>query len=160
MINYYFILKKNGNGTKDYHIFDSHSHLNDLLHYISFRSMRAFPEDYKTLVPKLLIEAMVAVGASFVSRINLATGDVVPETRALAKGYYNLNLHYILDLTTSLTTYITAVCYNFRCIRYLIRGHAKRCQNTNKTSRHINRSPQYDRKFCKKHTTPFWRIRS
>ncbi|XP_023753269.1 conserved oligomeric Golgi complex subunit 7 [Lactuca sativa] len=53
-------------------------------------SMRAFPEDYKTLVPKLLIEAMVAVGASFVSRINLATGDVVPETRALAKGVLDI----------------------------------------------------------------------
>nr|XP_043617151.1 conserved oligomeric Golgi complex subunit 7 [Erigeron canadensis] len=53
-------------------------------------SMLAFPEDYKTLVPKLLIEAMVAVGASFVSRINLATGDVVPETRALAKGVLDI----------------------------------------------------------------------
>ena len=51
--------------------------------------MLAFPEDYKNLVPKLLIEAMVAVGASFVSRINLATGDVVPETKALAKGFYS-----------------------------------------------------------------------
>ncbi|KAI3508182.1 hypothetical protein L1887_23186 [Cichorium endivia] len=53
-------------------------------------STLAFPEDYKTLVPKLLIEAMVAVGASFVSRINLATGDVVPETRALAKGVLDI----------------------------------------------------------------------
>lgn len=48
--------------------------------------MVAFPEDYKSLVPKLLIETMVAVGASFVSRINLATGDVVPETKSLGKG--------------------------------------------------------------------------
>ncbi|KAJ9546234.1 hypothetical protein OSB04_025941 [Centaurea solstitialis] len=53
-------------------------------------SMLAFPEDYKTLVPNLLIEAMVAVGASFVSRINLATGDVVPETKALAKGVLDI----------------------------------------------------------------------
>ncbi|KAL8253293.1 hypothetical protein R6Q59_036986 [Mikania micrantha] len=53
-------------------------------------SMLAFPDDYKTLVPKLLIEAMVAVGASFVSRINLATGDVVPETKALAKGVLDI----------------------------------------------------------------------
>ncbi|GJT15619.1 conserved oligomeric Golgi complex subunit 7 [Tanacetum coccineum] len=53
-------------------------------------SMLAFPEDYKNLVPKLLIEAMVAVGASFVSRINLATGDVVPETKALAKGVLDI----------------------------------------------------------------------
>ena len=48
--------------------------------------MLAFPNDYKTLVPKLLIETMQAVGASFISRINLATGDVIPETKALAKG--------------------------------------------------------------------------
>lgn len=48
--------------------------------------MVAFPDDYKTLVPKVLIETMATVGASFLSRINLATGDVVPETRGLAKG--------------------------------------------------------------------------
>ncbi|KAG2715621.1 hypothetical protein I3760_03G086600 [Carya illinoinensis] len=48
--------------------------------------MVAFPDDYKTLVPKLLIETMAAVGSSFVSRINLATGNAVPETKALAKG--------------------------------------------------------------------------
>ncbi|KAI3756909.1 hypothetical protein L6452_04441 [Arctium lappa] len=53
-------------------------------------SMLAFPEDYRTLVPNLLIEAMVAVGASFVSRINIATGDVVPETKALAKGVLDI----------------------------------------------------------------------
>ena len=48
--------------------------------------MVAFPDDYKTLVPKLLIETMASVGSSFISRINLATGEVVPETKALAKG--------------------------------------------------------------------------
>lgn len=48
--------------------------------------MIAFPDDYKSLVPKLLVETMVAVGASFVSRVNLATGEAVPETKALAKG--------------------------------------------------------------------------
>ncbi|KAM0061777.1 putative oligomeric Golgi complex subunit 7 protein [Helianthus debilis subsp. tardiflorus] len=53
-------------------------------------SMLAFPEDYKTLVAKLLIEAMVAIGASFVSRINLATGDVVSETKALGKGVLDI----------------------------------------------------------------------
>ncbi|KAF2315772.1 hypothetical protein GH714_040341 [Hevea brasiliensis] len=52
--------------------------------------MVAFPDDYKILVPKLLIETMQAVGASFVSRINLATGDVVPETKALAKGILDI----------------------------------------------------------------------
>ena len=50
------------------------------------RCMMAFPDDYKTLIPKLLIETMATLGGSFVSRINLATGDVVPEMKALAKG--------------------------------------------------------------------------
>lgn len=54
---------------------------------VVFRCMVAFPDDYRTLVPKLLIETMGVVGASFISRINLATGDVIPETKALAKGY-------------------------------------------------------------------------
>lgn len=53
-------------------------------------SMVAFPDDYKTLVPKLLMETMVVVGSSFVSRINLATGEVVPETKALAKGILDI----------------------------------------------------------------------
>ncbi|KAK8485149.1 hypothetical protein V6N13_029089 [Hibiscus sabdariffa] len=52
--------------------------------------MFAFPDDYKTLVPKLLTETMAAVGSSFVSRINLATGEVVPETKALAKGILDI----------------------------------------------------------------------
>lgn len=51
--------------------------------------MVAFPEDYKSLVPKLLIETMAAIGASFISRINLSTGDVVPETKALGKGSHS-----------------------------------------------------------------------
>ncbi|KAJ8768181.1 hypothetical protein K2173_021121 [Erythroxylum novogranatense] len=50
----------------------------------------AFPEDYKALVPKLLIETMTALGASFVSRINLATGEVVPETKSLGKGILDI----------------------------------------------------------------------
>ncbi|XP_075502437.1 conserved oligomeric Golgi complex subunit 7 [Primulina tabacum] len=50
----------------------------------------AFPEDYKALVPKLLIETMSAIGTSFVARINLATGDVVPETKSLAKGILDI----------------------------------------------------------------------
>ncbi|XP_059450540.1 conserved oligomeric Golgi complex subunit 7 [Corylus avellana] len=50
----------------------------------------AFPDDYKSLVPKLLIETMAAVGSSFVSCINLAAGDVVPETKALAKGILDI----------------------------------------------------------------------
>ncbi|XP_021287062.1 conserved oligomeric Golgi complex subunit 7 [Herrania umbratica] len=52
--------------------------------------MVAFPDDYKRLVPKLLMETMAAVGSSFVSRINLATGEVVPETKALAKGILDI----------------------------------------------------------------------
>lgn len=51
------------------------------------RCMVAFPDDYKVLVPRLLVETMAVIGTNFVSRLNLATGDVVPETKALAKGY-------------------------------------------------------------------------
>ncbi|KAK0598637.1 hypothetical protein LWI29_036535 [Acer saccharum] len=52
--------------------------------------MVAFPDDYKALVPRLLVETMAAIGANFVSRINLATGDVVPETKSLAKGILDI----------------------------------------------------------------------
>ncbi|CAF2322284.1 unnamed protein product [Brassica napus] len=52
--------------------------------------MVAFPDDYMTLVPKLLVETMGVLGSSFVSRLNLATGDAVPETKALAKGVMDL----------------------------------------------------------------------
>ncbi|XP_019149687.1 PREDICTED: conserved oligomeric Golgi complex subunit 7-like isoform X2 [Ipomoea nil] len=52
----------------------------------------AFPEEYKTLVPNLVIETMSAIGANFVSSINLAAGEAVPETKTLAKG--------ILDIST------------------------------------------------------------
>ncbi|CAJ1934141.1 unnamed protein product [Sphenostylis stenocarpa] len=48
--------------------------------------MIAFPEDYKTFVPRLLSETMMTIGTGFISRINLAIGDAVPETKALAKG--------------------------------------------------------------------------
>lgn len=48
--------------------------------------MLAFPEEYKTLVPNLVIETMSAIGTSFVSSINLAAGEAVPETKTLAKG--------------------------------------------------------------------------
>lgn len=53
-------------------------------------SILAFPEDYKTLVPKLLHELMATVSGSFVSRLNLATSEVVPETKALAKGILDI----------------------------------------------------------------------
>lgn len=72
--------------------------------------MVAFPEDYKTLVPKLLVETMTAIGASFVSRINLATGDVVSETKALAKGcvdfFYGSSLE-VIAFQSVLNVYFT-----------------------------------------------------
>ncbi|XP_065871438.1 conserved oligomeric Golgi complex subunit 7 [Euphorbia lathyris] len=52
--------------------------------------MVAFPDDYRVLVPKLLIETMQAIGATFISRVNLATGHVVPETKALSKGILDI----------------------------------------------------------------------
>nr|BAD45448.1 oligomeric golgi complex 7-like [Oryza sativa Japonica Group] len=48
--------------------------------------LTAFPEEYKSLVPKVLVETMSELNSSFVSRVNLATGDAVPETRSVAKG--------------------------------------------------------------------------
>uniref|UniRef100_A0A0D9WT34 Conserved oligomeric Golgi complex subunit 7 n=1 Tax=Leersia perrieri TaxID=77586 RepID=A0A0D9WT34_9ORYZ len=48
--------------------------------------LTAFPEECKSLVPKVLVETMSELSSSFVSRVNLATGDVVPETRSVAKG--------------------------------------------------------------------------
>ncbi|KAF6140397.1 hypothetical protein GIB67_013166 [Kingdonia uniflora] len=52
--------------------------------------MIAFPDDYRALVPKLLIETMGTLNANFVSHINLATGEVVPETRSLVKGILDI----------------------------------------------------------------------
>ncbi|KAJ6845090.1 conserved oligomeric Golgi complex subunit 7 isoform X1 [Iris pallida] len=52
--------------------------------------LNALPDDYKSLVPKLLVETMSELGANFMSRINLATGDVVPETRTLTKGILDI----------------------------------------------------------------------
>lgn len=49
--------------------------------------MAALPDDYKQLVPKLLVEAMQVLVTGFASRINIATGEAVPETKALNKGY-------------------------------------------------------------------------
>ncbi|TVU08484.1 hypothetical protein EJB05_41889 [Eragrostis curvula] len=48
--------------------------------------LTAFPEEYKSLVPKVLVETMSELNSSFVSRVNMAAGDVVPETRSVAKG--------------------------------------------------------------------------
>jgi conserved oligomeric Golgi complex subunit 7 len=50
------------------------------------RCLTAFPDEYKSLVPKVLTETMSELNSSFVSRINIATGDVIPETRSIAKG--------------------------------------------------------------------------
>ncbi|ONK80125.1 uncharacterized protein A4U43_C01F14140 [Asparagus officinalis] len=52
--------------------------------------MNALPDDYSSLVPKLLTETMSELGANFASRVNLATGDVVPETRTLTKGIMDI----------------------------------------------------------------------
>ncbi|CAA0836703.1 conserved oligomeric Golgi complex component-related / COG complex component-related [Striga hermonthica] len=52
--------------------------------------MVGFPEDYKTLVSKLLVEMMSSISASYISRVNLATGVAVPETKALGKGILDI----------------------------------------------------------------------
>uniref|UniRef100_A0ACD6AM15 Uncharacterized protein n=1 Tax=Avena sativa TaxID=4498 RepID=A0ACD6AM15_AVESA len=48
--------------------------------------LTAFPEEYRSLVPKVLVETMSELNSSFISRVNVATGDAVPETRSVAKG--------------------------------------------------------------------------
>uniref|UniRef100_A0ACD5ZEV4 Uncharacterized protein n=1 Tax=Avena sativa TaxID=4498 RepID=A0ACD5ZEV4_AVESA len=48
--------------------------------------LTAFPEEYRSLVPKVLVETMSELNSSFVSRVNVASGDAVPETRSVAKG--------------------------------------------------------------------------
>jgi len=48
--------------------------------------MIAFPEDYKTVVSRLLSETMVTIGTGFISRNNHTIGDPIPETKVLAKG--------------------------------------------------------------------------
>ncbi|KAJ3690975.1 hypothetical protein LUZ61_020139 [Rhynchospora tenuis] len=52
--------------------------------------LSALPEDYKSLVPKVLVETMTELSSSFVSRVNLATGDVIPETKTLGKGIIDI----------------------------------------------------------------------
>ncbi|CAL5049214.1 unnamed protein product [Urochloa decumbens] len=52
--------------------------------------LAAFPEEYKTLVPKVLVETMSELNSSFVSRVNIATGGVVPETRSVSKGILDI----------------------------------------------------------------------
>lgn len=42
----------------------------------------AFPEEYKSLIPKLLIETMATISASFVARINAAMGEALAGFRA------------------------------------------------------------------------------
>jgi hypothetical protein len=53
-----------------------------------YRCLSALPEDYKSLVPKVLVETMTELNSSFISRVNLATGAVIPETKSLGKGYF------------------------------------------------------------------------
>lgn len=88
--------------TNIYLFFFSFVKLRDLTYTVACRCMAAFKEDYKSLVPKLLIETTTAVGVSFLPHINLATVDAVPETKALSKRLcwllygYNLEVIYFL----------------------------------------------------------------
>lgn len=47
--------------------------------------MVAFPEDYKLLVPRLLIETMNSISASFVTRIDTFTSEATAASRALGR---------------------------------------------------------------------------
>lgn len=52
------------------------------------RCMVAFPEDYKLLVPRLLIETMGSIFASFVTRIDTFTTEATAASRALVGGTF------------------------------------------------------------------------
>jgi hypothetical protein len=83
--------------------------------------LSAFPEEYKSLVPKVLVETMSELSSSFVSRVNVATGDVVPETRLVAKGsaksahycHVNVYCHNLFQYYIPLLyfDYLLVVCY-------------------------------------------------
>jgi len=55
------------------------------------RCMVAFPEDYKLLVPGLLIETMNSISASFVTRIDTFTSEATAASRALIGGIFIVN---------------------------------------------------------------------
>jgi hypothetical protein len=50
--------------------------------------MTAFPEEYKLLVPNLLIETMSMISTSFVARIDGALGEASFGIRTLTGGAY------------------------------------------------------------------------
>ncbi|KAG0491921.1 hypothetical protein HPP92_005319 [Vanilla planifolia] len=87
--------------------------------------MNALPEDYISLVPKLLVEAMNEMFSSFVNRINLATGDVVPETKSLTKvdilsggmpkgtKFQNKHLEELIELHNMTTTFARNIQHLF-----------------------------------------------
>jgi hypothetical protein len=55
------------------------------------RCMVAFPDDYKLLVPRLLIETMNSISASFVTRIDTFTSEATAASRALGRGTFLAN---------------------------------------------------------------------
>lgn len=55
------------------------------------RCMVAFPEDYKLLVPRLLIETMNSISASFITRIDTFTSEATAASRALSGGTFLAN---------------------------------------------------------------------
>lgn len=55
------------------------------------RCMVAFPEDYQLLVPRLLIETMNSISASFVTRIDTFTSEATAASRALNGGTFLAN---------------------------------------------------------------------
>lgn len=61
----------------------------------SGRCMVAFPDDYKLLVPRLLIETMVATSASFAARIDISAEEATAEDRASLGGRFRSVLHCV-----------------------------------------------------------------
>jgi hypothetical protein len=57
--------------------------------------MVAFPDDYKLLVPRLLIETMVTTSASFAARIDISAEEAIAENRASLGGRFRSALHCV-----------------------------------------------------------------
>jgi len=89
--------------------------------------MVAFPEDYKLLVPGLLIETMNSISASFVTRIDTFTSEATAASRALIGGISLVNglngggfssetYHFILKLTLWMQLVLSNLFYSGRVI--------------------------------------------
>lgn len=80
------------------------------------RCMVAFPDDYKLLVPGLLIETMNSISSSFVTRIETFTTEALAASRALAAGILLFHLYFRFSILNPqadlLLSYIIALYHS------------------------------------------------